>query len=41
MQGILQEHIRCGELIDDGEIAFLAPEVGEPATDNGFVVALF
>ncbi len=30
-----------GELVDDGELALLAPEVGEPTTHNGFVVALF
>jgi hypothetical protein len=41
MQGVLQEHIGCGEFIDDGKIALLTPEAGEPAADNGFVIALF
>src|ERR1700682_1648171 len=41
MQGILQEHIGCGEFIDDGEITLLTPEAGEPTADNGFVIALF
>jgi hypothetical protein len=41
MQRELQEHIGRGEFIDDGEIALLTPEAGEPAADNGFVIALF
>ena len=41
VQGILQEHVGRGELIDDGEIAGLAPEFGEPPADNGLVVLCF
>src|SRR6266536_3117082 len=38
VQGILHEHVGRGELIDDAEIAGLAPELGEPSADNGLVV---
>src|SRR6185437_11216347 len=31
MQGILQEHARSGELVNDVEIAGLTPEVRKPA----------
>src|SRR5215470_11465123 len=41
VQGILQEHVGRGELIDDAEIAGLAPELGEPLTDNSLVVLCF
>src|ERR1700736_121935 len=41
VQGILQEHVGRSELIDDPEIARLAPELGEPPADNGLVVFCF
>ena len=37
VQGVLKEHIRRGELVDDSEIARLTPELGEPAADDGLV----
>src|SRR5262249_29280922 len=37
MQRILQQHVRCCEFIDDGEVARLAPELIEPASDDGLV----
>jgi hypothetical protein len=39
MQRIFEQHVRCGNLVDHGEIDLLAPEVGKPAADNGLVVA--
>src|SRR5262249_25144432 len=41
VQGILLEHVGRGELIDDAEIASLAPKLGEPPADNGLVVLCF
>ena len=41
MKRILQKHVGSGELIDNLEIAVFAPEIGEPATDEGFVVVFF
>jgi len=41
VQRILQEHVGRGELIDDAEIAGLAPELGEPPTDNSLAVFCF
>jgi hypothetical protein len=35
-----QQHIRRGDFVDHAQIAGLAPEIGEPATDDGFVVIL-
>jgi len=34
---VLQEHVRRRYLIDDGEIADLAPEFIEPAANNGLI----
>ena len=41
MQRVFQQHVRRGDLIDDRQIDVLAPEVGEPAADDGLVVFLF
>jgi hypothetical protein len=41
MQGVLQNHIRRGKLIDDIEVAGLAPEIGEPAAYDCLVVLFF
>src|SRR5262249_37754082 len=38
VQRVFQQHVRRGDLVDDGEIDGLAPEFGEPAADNGLVV---
>ena len=37
-KGVLQEHVRRRYLIDDGEIAGLAPELIEPAANNGLII---
>src|ERR1700730_16832566 len=41
VQRILQEHVGCRQLIDDAQIALLAPEIREPTADDGLVIALF
>src|SRR5258706_15841825 len=38
VQRILKEHIRSSDLIDDSEVAGRAPEVGEPSSNDGFIV---
>jgi len=38
VQGILQEHVRCGDLIDHSEVAGLSPEICEPPANNRLVV---
>jgi hypothetical protein len=40
MQRVFEQHVRCGDFVDDIEIAGLPPEFREPAADDGFV-ALF
>src|SRR5690349_1596666 len=40
MQGVLQQHVRRGDLIDDLEIAGLPPEMGEPGSNDVLVVFL-
>ena len=34
---VLQEHVGCGQLVDDGGIVGSAPERGEPPSDDRFV----
>jgi hypothetical protein len=41
VQRILQQHVGSGELVDDCEVAGLAPETGEPAADDFFVGLFF
>lgn len=41
MEGIVQEHVRVSNLVDNGEIDVLAPEFGEPANDDSLVVFFF
>jgi hypothetical protein len=41
MERVLQEHVRCGKLVDDREIADLAPEMREPPADDRLVVFFF
>src|SRR5258705_38172 len=41
VQRVLQEHVRSGELIDNAEVARLAPEIGEPAAHDCLVVLFF
>jgi hypothetical protein len=38
MQGVLQQDVGGGELVDDLGIPGIAPELGEPASDDGLVV---
>src|SRR5262245_62667714 len=38
MHGILQQDIGCRELIDDAGVPRIAPELREPATDDGLVL---
>jgi hypothetical protein len=38
---VLQQHVRRGDIVDDGQIAALTPEFGEPAADDGLVVLFF
>src|SRR5262245_12701294 len=38
MQGILQEDIGCAELVDDGGVPRIAPELREPAADDRLVL---
>ena len=38
VQRVVQQHVGCGDFVDDAEIAGLAPEIGEPAADDGLVV---
>src|SRR5262249_33510113 len=37
MQRVFEQHVRRGNLVDDGKIDILAPELGKPAADNGLV----
>jgi hypothetical protein len=37
----LQKHVGRGEFIDNTELAGFAPEVGEPAANDGLVIFLF
>ncbi|WP_277047898.1 hypothetical protein [Caballeronia mineralivorans] len=41
MQRVAQKHVGSGKLIDDIEIAGLAPEIGEPSAYDRFVVVFF
>ena len=41
VQRVLQQHVRRGDVVDNGEIAGLTPEFGEPAADDGLVVLFF
>src|ERR1700735_3119109 len=41
VERILQQHVRCGDVVDDSEVALLAPKVGEPSADYVLVVFLF
>ena len=38
MQGVFEQHVRRGDLVDNSEIDALAPEFGKPAADNGLVI---
>jgi len=38
VQRVFEQHIRRRNLVDDREIDLLAPELGEPAADNGLVI---
>src|ERR1700756_320799 len=38
MQRIFEQHVGGGDLIDDTEIDGLAPELGEPTTNDGLVI---
>ena len=40
VQGVLQQHVGSGQLVDDGGVVLLAPEMREPAADDGLVVIL-
>jgi len=40
MEGILQQHVRRGDLVDDLEIAGLPPEMGKPGPNDVLVVFL-
>src|SRR5450432_78961 len=40
MKRVVQQHVWGSDFVHDGEIAGLAPEVGEPAADDGLVVIL-
>jgi hypothetical protein len=41
VQRILQQHVRRRELVDNRKVAGLAPELGEPAADDGLVVVFY
>jgi hypothetical protein len=38
VERILQQHLRCGQFVHDGEIAGLTPKVGEPPANDGLVL---
>src|SRR6185437_13652759 len=38
VQRVLEPDVRGGELVDDGGVVVLAPELGEPAADDGLVL---
>src|SRR5262245_53135932 len=38
MQRVFEQHVRRGNLVDDGKIDLLAPELGKPAADDGLVI---
>jgi hypothetical protein len=38
MQGVFEQHVRRGDLVDNSKIDALAPEFGKPAADNGLVI---
>jgi hypothetical protein len=38
MQRVFEQHVRCGDLVDNPEIDALAPEFGKPAADNDLVI---
>jgi hypothetical protein len=37
---ILQQHVGCGEFIDNSEVAGLAPEIREPPANDSLVIFL-
>jgi hypothetical protein len=41
MQRILQQHVGRSEFIYDAEIAGLTPKIGEPPTNDGFILLFF
>ena len=41
MQRIFEQHVGSGDLVDDTKIDGLAPEFGEPTTNDGLVIILF
>src|SRR5258708_23849463 len=41
VQRVLQKHVRSGKLIDNAEVASLAPKIGEPAAYDCLVILLF
>src|SRR5258706_14546559 len=41
VQRVLKKHVRSGKLVDDVEVAGLAPEIGEPTAHDGLVVIFF
>jgi hypothetical protein len=41
VQRILQEHVRCGELVNDAEVACGSPEASEPTTYDGFILLFY
>src|SRR6266436_146355 len=41
VERVLQQHVRRGDVVDDGQITLLTPEFGEPADDGGLVVFFF
>ncbi len=38
VQGVLEADVGGGEFVDDGRVELLAPELGEPAPDDGLVL---
>src|SRR5262249_11429972 len=40
VQRVLQQHVGSSELVDDGGVVLLTPEMREPAADDGLVVVL-
>jgi len=38
VQGVLEADVGCGQLVDDGGVEALAPELGEPAADDRLVL---
>src|SRR6185295_1008133 len=39
-QRVFQQHVRRGDLVDHGQVEDFAPEIAEPAADDGLVVIL-